>query len=442
MRNPLSTTIIRSSLTVLRTRPSAFLSALVLVATLSVGLVRMHAAESDTLRLRLREADSLLVARNLDLIAARYEVDRSKAREVQASVFDNPSLSVESFLYSPERKGVFDPSFQKSVGLQQVFQIAGQRGLRIDIAEGATQMSLAQYDGVALALRYQLHSMYYQLYYLRQATNSLRSQLERLDGTVRAYETQYAKGNFSLKDLARLKTTLFQLNNSYGDLLREIADLRRDMGVLLADSRVIVAEPDADELRIPSALSADSVDGLVRTALEERYDVKMLTKAQELASMNVQLQKRSAIPDMHVGLNYDQGGSIITHYTGLSLGFDLPLFNRNQGGIAEAEVNTLQAEAELRSLKNRVLQEVRGSVSKAITLHKEYEQIGTKLLTDIDTLSESVLQNYLNGNLSLLEFTDLFESYNSSIIDIHRFYATLLSSYEYVSYTVGKNVFR
>lgn len=101
MRNPLSTTIIRSSLTVLRTRPSAFLSALVLVTTLSVGLVRVHAAESDTLRLRLREADSLLVARNLDLIAARYEVDRSKAREVQASVFDVPSVFMKSSHHGP-----------------------------------------------------------------------------------------------------------------------------------------------------------------------------------------------------------------------------------------------------------------------------------------------------------------------------------------------------
>jgi hypothetical protein len=101
MRNPLSTTIIRSSLTVLRTRPSAFLSALVLFATLSVRHVRVHAAESDTLRLRLREADSLLVARNLDLIAARYEVDRSKAREVQASVFDVPSVFMKSSHHGP-----------------------------------------------------------------------------------------------------------------------------------------------------------------------------------------------------------------------------------------------------------------------------------------------------------------------------------------------------
>ena len=101
MRNPLSTTIIRCSLTVLTTRPSAFLSALVLFATLSVGHVRVHAAESDTLHLRLREADSLLVARNLDLIAARYEVDRSRAREVQASVFDVPSVFMKSSHHGP-----------------------------------------------------------------------------------------------------------------------------------------------------------------------------------------------------------------------------------------------------------------------------------------------------------------------------------------------------
>src|SRR6218665_907627 len=100
-------------------RLSIMLSCLISTTTLA----------QDTLRVSLQQADSLLMARNLSLIAQRYEVDKAEARKVQEKLFSNPELSTEWNLYNGTRDKWFDVGSQgqKIVQLQQVFRIAGQR---------------------------------------------------------------------------------------------------------------------------------------------------------------------------------------------------------------------------------------------------------------------------------------------------------------------------
>lgn len=413
-------------------------STVVLLVCLSIVPTRIL-SQSDTLRLSLAAADSLLISRNLTVLAAHYDIDKAKAQIVTAELFDNPSFSAESFLYGSDHRAIFDPGFQKSFSISQLLHIAGQRGLAIDIAEEHHHMSLLEFQRVTRELVYRLHSSYYSLYYLSNATRALKSQLERLHGSVAAYQTQYEKGNFSLKELTRLKASLFGLNNSYTSLLQEIADLQHDIRILTAEERVVQPSPTPSELRLPE-LTTMSTSALTELAMKNRVDVALSHSTLRERELLLRLEQRKAWPDVHVGLNYDQGGNIVNNYTGLTLGFDLPLFNRNQGGSAEAEAELRQAEAENKVVEQNVRREIESSVEKISGLREQYKQIGPTFLDDIDALSESVLQNYLNGNLSLMEFSDLFESYNSTIIDINRFYASLFKSYEDLNYVLGKEI--
>ena len=54
--------------------------------------------------------------------------------------------------------------------------------------------------------------------------------------------------------------------------------------------------------------------------------------------MNLQLQKATAVPDVSLSLNYDKYGSYGTNYLGGGIEFNLPFFNRNQGGIKQARI--------------------------------------------------------------------------------------------------------
>ncbi len=398
-------------------------------------------AQQDTLQLSLRMADSLMITNNLSLIASRYDIDKAKAQVIAAEVFANPEFSAESFLYSPDHHGVFDPSFQKIFSIQQLFRLAGQHGLGIDLAKEQEHMSTLQFEQLVRSLKYQLHTTYYTIYFLTNALRALSSQLDRLHGTVVSYQLQYQKGNFSLKELTRLKSTLFELTNGNTQLQQDLSDAQKNMHIFIGSDRPLAIIPSKEEVRVPS-LPTQSVDDLVRLAIENRTDVALSKSSLKQSELRLSLEKSKAWPDMHVGLDFDQAGTVVNNYLGINVGFDLPIFDRNQGGIAEAQADLRQTESEHKATELQVRQEVASCVEKLKSQHDQYVQVGNTLVNDVDTLSESVLQNYLNGNLSLLEFTDLFESYNSSIIDINRFYASLFSSYEDLNYAVGKELFR
>jgi hypothetical protein len=60
----------------------------------------------------------------------------------------------------------------------------------------------------------------------------------------------------------------------------------------------------------------------------------------------------------------------------------------------------------------------------------------------LDQLSKGLVSNYSKNNISLLEFTDMFEAYNASIIQLNQLKADLNKSYEELSYVVGEDLVR
>ncbi|MBX2973495.1 MAG: hypothetical protein KF797_10355, partial [Flavobacteriales bacterium] len=97
------------------------------LAALALAASACHA--QDTLKLRLDEADQLLVRRSLALVAQHYAIDQAQADRVQARLFNNPSLSTE-WSVRPSTGSFFDvaqPNGQKAVHVEQLVRIGGQR---------------------------------------------------------------------------------------------------------------------------------------------------------------------------------------------------------------------------------------------------------------------------------------------------------------------------
>lgn len=149
----------------------------------------------DTLRITRLQADSLIIARNLTLIASRYDVDMAAAARIQAKLFSNPELNTEWNLYNPARSKWLDAGStgQKIISLQKVFHVAGQRNTSIKLAEEVRQMTEFQYEALARSLRYELHVTFYRYYYLNRAVSSIDSQLKLLKNLIKVYSEQYQK---------------------------------------------------------------------------------------------------------------------------------------------------------------------------------------------------------------------------------------------------------
>jgi cobalt-zinc-cadmium efflux system outer membrane protein len=120
------------------------------------------------------------------------------------------------------------------------------------------------------------------------------------------------------------------------------------------------------------------------------------------------------IPDMTLGANYDKQGNYIQNYNSLSLSFDLPVLNQNQGNIKIAE-NKIE-ESKVR--KNECELEVRNEIKKAFEQLTEtdrlYKASLQKFDSNYDKLIDGITVAYQNHTISLLEFIDYYETYKNS----------------------------
>lgn len=113
------------------------------------------------------------------------------------------------------------------------------------------------------------------------------------------------------------------------------------------------------------ALSLDSFDRpaqpghqamagqLRRMALLNRSDVQGLLQEYEAAQSALQLQVASQFPNVTLGpgYTYDQGDNKYS----LDVSAELPIFNRNQGPIAEAQASRTEAVARFVALQARII---------------------------------------------------------------------------------------
>lgn len=393
----------------------------------------------DTLRITLKQADSLLILRNLTLVASRYDIDAADAATIQAKLFSNPELSTEWNLYNPAKSRWLDvgSNGEKIISIEKVFQIAGQRNTSIKLAEENKRMTVLQYEALARSLRYELHVAFHRYYFLNHAVNSIDSQLKLLRNLIRVYGEQYEKGNISLQELARLNTTYFNINKQIKDVQQEQIKLQETLKILLAEDRFVLPEnPET----ISNTISNLQLEDLVVRALESRPEIRINESQQQQNQLRYALAKKEAVPDLVAGAVYDQSGSYINNYTAITLGARIPIFNRNQGNIRAARIGIEQGEVLQLAIEEKIKKEVESAWRTFQLLWTQYNEVGEDHEEHLNQLSEGLVNNYSKNNISLLEFTDLFEAYNTNIIQFNELKADLTQSYEDLNYAVGEDI--
>lgn len=403
----------------------------------------LAAGAQDTLSISLKQADSLFLSNNLMLLAGRYKVDASKALVQQARLFNNPTLSTEWNFYNPDKDKFFDVGHdgQKIFAIEQVVSLAGRRNKTIRLAKANAQLSEFEFSELLRSLKAELHRHYLTAYFSDQLITRLDKQVRQMEGIISALETQSRKGNIPLKEVLRLKALFYEVNNERAEKLAEKYEALQVLATLLqvqVPLKVSPAPAELDRYRI----DALSLPELIAKAAANRPDLKMSENLAEQADLNHSLQKRLGYPDLRIGGIYDQAGSYINNYTGISLGLDLPLFNRNQGNIRYSKAVADQFKAELKNKTTEVSNEVAVTYRKLLLVEEAYHKIDGSFESEIELLNEGYLENFQKRNISMIEFTDFFEAYNNSIEELNRLKEKRMQIYEELNYVIGEEIFR
>ncbi len=148
-----------------------------------------------------------------------------------------------------------------------------------------------------------------------------------------------------------------------------------------------------------------------------------------------------AVPDLTVGLVYDRENDYIPDYKGLTLGFDIPVFNRNQGGIAQAKDYIQASQLQLQSKQDSVRHEVQTAYRKTLEADRVYNSFPRSFAGDYSTEITGVLENFKKRNISMLQFLDFYDSYKQSMVELYQLQSNRMDAFETLNYATGKTVF-
>jgi outer membrane protein, heavy metal efflux system len=399
----------------------------------------LHA--QDTLRLSIRQADSLFLQNNLEILAEKYQIDIAKSVEIQDKLWNNPTFGVEISAYNPSR-GALDVgrNGQKAFTINQLITRAGKRNKQVALDVESTRKTEFQFYDLIRTLKFELRQIFFESYYLEQTIALYDNQIGTLTTTVNAFDKEYNRKNISLKEVVRLKALLFELTNERANILFELQENQRDLRTLLSTDRPVKSLVDSTEIQ-RYHLDRYNLASLKEKALQSRADLKVAQSETKQAELNYTLQKALAKPDVQVGAVYDQASNYQNNYFGVNASIVLPFFNRNQGNIRAAKSGISYYKTAENAKQNAVNNEVDAAVQKVGIADKAFQSVEGQFTDQFQLLSNGIYDNFQKRNITLLEFIDFIETYNESIKEYNRLQADRIKVYEELNYVVGEELF-
>jgi cobalt-zinc-cadmium efflux system outer membrane protein len=398
----------------------------------------------DTLRLTLKQAEDMFVKNNIQLIAQKYSIDSAKAGIITARLFDNPQFSIATGLYDPATSKFFDNtdgSREVSMQLSQLIKTAGKRNKAIQLAKTSVTMSEYQFSDLMRTLEYTLRNDFYNIYYLQQTQQVYDIEIASLHTTDTAYATQLKLGNVSQMDVLRIQSQEYTLQAELATLQNNIDDVQSEFKLLLRAKATVYIVPDADLSDDKQSVLSVPYQALVDSAYENRFDLKIARTNVTLNQQNLSLQKALAVPDFNIDLGYDRRGSYITDYNSIGLDFPLPFFNRNQGYIRQAKVGVKSSEVQLQGAQDAVESQISNAYLAAVRAEKLLTSFDPRFEGNIRHLIDEVTRNFKAHNISLLEFTDFYDSYKQNVVQLNNLRYNRISQLEQLNFTTGTRIF-
>ncbi len=313
---------------------------------------------------------------SLDVARAQWAV--AKAGTKTAGERPNPSLDIGPQYTTNAESGV--SPWIASIVVGPLIETAGKRGLRIEQAEHVSESARLNLAAQAWQVRSALRTGLVEDSGARSRVFLLERAVRTQQQIVQLLESRLAAGAIAAPDVTTARVTLIKTQADLVDAERQVVENRTRVAEALGlpwkaiqGRKVVFDLSVADSGRAP-----DSVEVRGR-ALRSRADILALLAEYAASQSALQLEIAKQYPDVRLGpgYEYDQG----SHKWGLGVGVDLPLLNRNEGPIAEAEAKRAEVAARFLELQARVIAEIDRALLVRVALQDQLRQIDVLLNT-------------------------------------------------------------
>ena len=306
--------------------------------------------------LRLEELEAMATQRNPTLAQAEASIQAAEGRRRQAGLFPNPIAGyfLEEYVFRAPRE-----TMEHGLFIEQTIPLGGKlsKVQRVFAREKDQAVILA--EAQRLRVINSIRLLYYETLGAQRLVE-LRDDLSQLAReAVEITKELYNVGQADRPDQLEIE---IEAERSEIDFLRAQNDWLRSWRSLAA----MVGNPQLEPRRlaeIPEVDLALNEAQLLETLLSQSPDIRVAQAGVERARAVVARERAEKIPDLFLkgglGYNYERFEPVSPGVAGrrkgpegrLEVGVNVPIFNRNQGGIAAAEAELAIAERDLERLQ-------------------------------------------------------------------------------------------
>lgn len=412
----------------------------------------LQVSAQDTLRISQKEAETLFLTQNLDLIAQKLSIRQAEAAIIQARLWPNPEFSLDEVnLWTtrnqlssgetiPPLFGNFGRNREFTAELSQLIETGGKRRKRIALESVSRDMASEYFGELVREHKMALRSGLFELAYQQAYVAELQTQDTTLARLVTAFEGQYNRGNVTKGELFRLRAVKLELAQQILEVQKQMHALQKDLTVLLhtpATAYLVFEAPGRPDTGLLGTLS---LSALTTTALANRPDARLSILQQQWAQKKYDYEYAQRKPDLHVGINYDRGGNFLLNFFGFGVKFDVPVFNRNQGAILESKVGIEQAKVQHDQKGLQVQTEVTEAFRNLQRHLDVYQSLDPAYSEELGQVLESYTRQFVLRNVGMVEYLDFLEAFLANKRTMLTALKDLRQSREALVYVTGSEI--
>lgn len=364
--------------------------------------------------LSLEKAVAAAMAHNPDLAVSGFNSRIAESEKLQSSLFPNPELEFE---YEN-----FDEP-EKTLTIGYLIELGGKRGSRMGLADAGMELAAAELEAARVDIIYETAAAFIDVLV---AQENLRIAMEKEKLADQVYETSKERVLAGRVSPLEQVTAEIKKTNAGLDVQKaedELLAARTTLSAMWGSSSADFETASGDFERTQSVPSFETLFA----QMDNSPRIKTKSAEIKVAETSLNLEKRNRIPDLSLsgGVKKTDESDDEIYIVGVSL--PIPLFDRNQAGVARTAVELSQQTAALSAEKSRLTKDLKIAFQTLKTAHQQVSTIKTDILPAAQSVLNAVKEGYQEGEFGFLEMLEA----QSTLYESHESYVESLGQYHH-----------
>ena len=391
-----------------------------LYGTFALPAESSDADEGPANGLTLDQAIDYAVKNNLTLRSKYYEIPQARADILQASLRNNPVFYADSQLvpYGQFNRAAAGGPTQYDVNVSYPLDVTRKRNARTAVTVRAEEVLEAQYQDAVRLLIDDVYNAFIDVLAARQAVRYSVASVEGLKKLVSINQQLFDKKQIAIAEVSRVRILLNTSIVGLDDAKENYNKTRRALGAVLGIPRDQSLKLEPKGTISDLAPEPPALEKLIELSMQYRPDLLSFRIGVLRAQADVKLAVANRYPDVYVLYqpytfqnNQPYGLKSPTSWA-LGITAPIPVFNRNQGGIARAKLNVTQTMIQLADIERQTAIDVEQAYKEYEVTRRSVDRIRKELLPDATRVREDTLRLYLGGQVNLATYLNAQRDYN------------------------------